>query len=69
MNDYSGPYREVFADAMREVTEEDESRLGAIVVLMPSPNKVGDVGEDRSLCVFSCGNIDKDDLDFCSSNT
>ena len=40
MNDYSGPYREVFADAMREVTEEDESRLGTIGVLMPSPTKV-----------------------------
>jgi len=67
VNDYSGPYREVFADAMREVTEEDELGLGAIGVLEPSPNKAADIGEDRSLCVFSCGNVDGDDTDFCPS--
>jgi len=67
VNDYSGPYREVFADAMREVTEEDKLGLGAIGVLKPSPNKAADIGEDRSLCVFSCGDIDGDNPDFCSS--
>jgi len=66
VNDYSGPYREVFADAMREVTEEDKLGLGAIGVLDPSPNKAADIGEDRSLCVFSCGNIDGNDSDFCA---
>ena len=67
VNDYSGPYREVFADAMREVTEEDKLGLGAIGVLKPSPNKAADIGEDRSLCVFRCGDIDGDNPDFCSS--
>jgi len=67
VNDYSGPYREVFADAIREVTEVDESENGAIGVLDPSPNKAADIGEDRSLCIFSCGNTDGEDLDFYSS--
>merc|ERR1712157_84192 len=54
VNDYSGPYRGVFADATREVIE-DNNTLG---VIEPSPNKITDTGDDRSLYIFSCGNVD-----------
>ena len=53
VNDYSGPYREVFTDAIREVTLTDESMVGILGVLEPSPNRAADIGEDRSLYVFS----------------
>lgn len=53
VNDYSGPYREVFTDAMREVALTEESMAGSLGVLEPSPNRAADIGEDRSLFVFS----------------
>jgi len=59
VNDYSGPYREVFADATREVAEvENKGRIGILGVLEPSPNKAGDIGDGRNLCIFSHGNFD-----------
>jgi len=48
VNDYSGPYREVFTDAMREIQEAD-----ALEVLVPSPNALNGVGEHRELYVFA----------------
>ena len=53
VNDYSGPYREVFTDALREVTELDEEGHGALRVLEPSPNQFSGIGDDQSLFVFS----------------
>merc|ERR1712019_212767 len=53
VNDYSGPYREVFTDAIREVTSMEQSMSGSLGVLEPSPNCVADIGKDRSLFMFS----------------
>lgn len=53
VNDYSGPYREVFTDSMREVTSIEDSAIGSLGVLEPSPNQTANIGEDRSLFVFS----------------
>ncbi len=53
VNDYSGPYREVFTDAIREVTATEDSMVGALGVLDPTPNRAADIGEDRSLHMFS----------------
>jgi len=53
VNDYSGPYREVFTDALREVTELDKTGHGTLGVLEPSPNQTSSVGEDQSLYLFS----------------
>ena len=47
VNDYSGPYREIFTDAMREIAECE-----ALSVLESSANKKSGIGEDRSLQVF-----------------
>jgi len=55
VNDYSGPYREVFTDAMKEVTEVDKDGHGSLGVLEPSPNNIASIGTDRSLFVFSSG--------------
>ena len=46
VNDYSGPYREVFADAFREAVE----LLG---ICVPSPNNSIGVGDHRNLYIFS----------------
>lgn len=52
VNDYSGPYREVFTDAMTELL--DVSKFGgALGVIDPTPNKRSEIGEDRELCMFS----------------
>ena len=53
VNDYSGPYREVFTDAMREVASTEKSKTSSLGVLDPSPNRAADIGEGRSLYVFS----------------
>jgi len=51
VNDYSGPYREVFTDAMREVNQTCSLRnLG---VLEASPNKEFGIGENRHVNVFA----------------
>merc|ERR1712238_168001 len=53
VNDYSGPYREVFTDAMQEVTDVDPSGNSSLGVLQPSANNQADVGEGRDLFVFA----------------
>lgn len=53
VNDYSGPYREVFTDAMGEVLATDDSSHGVLGVLDPSPNQSSAVGEGRELFVFA----------------
>jgi len=53
VNDYSGPYREVFTDAMGEILEIDDSGRGALGVLDPSPNNTSAIGEGRELFIFS----------------
>jgi len=53
VNDYSGPYREVFTDAMHEVTDVDPSGNSSLGVLQPSANNQAGVGEGRDLFVFA----------------
>jgi HECT-domain (ubiquitin-transferase)/SPRY domain len=53
VNDYSGPYREVFTDALREVLEAGENGYGVLGVLDPTPNKASQLGENRDLHMFS----------------
>jgi len=53
VNDYSGPYREVFTDAMLEVTDLDPSGNSSLGVLQPSSNNQANVGEGRDLFVFA----------------
>jgi len=53
VNDYSGPYREVFTDAIREVTDLDPSGNSSLGVLQPSPNNRSGVGEGRDLFIFA----------------
>lgn len=55
VNDYSGPYREIFTDAIREVSEYDESGRSFLGVLEPSPNHIAEVGDGRELFIFSTG--------------
>jgi len=52
VNDYSGPYREVFADALSGIQEisGDKNYHG---ILKPSPNTLGDIGDNRGLLIFS----------------
>lgn len=53
VNDYSGPYREVFADAFGEVKEVDsDSGKSSLGILEPSPNNASSIGEQRDLYVF-----------------
>jgi hypothetical protein len=58
VNDYSGPYREVFTDAFGEVLEYDHDGHGALGVLDPSPNNYSQVGDDRGLFMFARGERD-----------
>lgn len=53
VNDYSGPYREAFTDAMIEVLDVDSSGGGSLGVLDPTPNNSSDLGENRELYMFS----------------
>merc|ERR1719162_1588775 len=58
VNDYSGPYREVFTDAMQEVTDLDPSGNSSLGILQPSANNQADVGEGRDLFVFALSRDD-----------
>ena len=58
VNDYSGPYREVFTDAIHEVLEAGENGLGVLDVLDPTPNKACQLGDNRDLHMFSRGDPD-----------
>ena len=58
VNDYSGPYREVFTDAMHDVMEFDEAGRGIVGVLDPTPNKAAQLGDNRDLYMFAWGDGD-----------
>lgn len=53
VNDYSGPYREVFTDAVQEVTTQSLDGHGILGVLDASPNRAGNLGDARELLMFS----------------
>lgn len=53
VNDYSGPYREAFTDAMAEVLKTNEDGSGDLGVLDRSPNNSSSIGEDRDCYIFS----------------
>jgi len=65
VNDYSGPYREVFSDAVNEIQEfiDNESFLG---LLEPSPNTIAGIGDNRGLVVFK-SSLSKDSDDSYNS--
>merc|ERR1712157_194411 len=70
VNDYSGPYREVFTDAFRELVQV-RNGLSALGILEPSPNNLNERGEGRDLFVFASKIASSDkDLDgaICVSN-
>lgn len=58
VNDYSGPYREVFTDAIQEVTDLNPSGNSSLGVLQPSANNQADVGDGRDLFVFASASND-----------
>jgi HECT-domain (ubiquitin-transferase)/SPRY domain len=58
VNDYSGPYREVFADAVSELTRSDPDGRGDLGVLDSTPNHVSGIGENRDLLMFSLNGRD-----------
>lgn len=53
VNDYSGPYREVFADAFSEILKTDSDGVGVLGVLDATPNRAAEIGETRDLYMFS----------------
>jgi hypothetical protein len=58
VNDYSGPYREVFTDALAEILNVDNQGRGTLGVLDPTPNNVTEIGEKRDLFMFSLNGRD-----------
>ena len=58
VNDYSGPYREAFTDALSEVLNVDSQGGGSLAVLDPTPNKASEIGENRGLSMFSLNGRD-----------
>jgi hypothetical protein len=53
VNDYSGPYREVFTDAFAEILRTDPDGVGVLGVLDATPNRAAEIGEKRDLYMFS----------------
>ena len=53
VNDYSGPYREAFTDAMADVLKIEPSSSCSLAVLDPTPNNASSIGENRELFMFS----------------
>ena len=53
VNDYSGPYREVFTDSMQEITDLDDTGSSSLGVLEPTANNQAGVGEGRDLFMFA----------------
>jgi len=53
VNDYSGPYREAFTDALSEILQVDSNGNGSLGVLDPTPNNESGIGENRGLFMFS----------------
>ena len=62
VNDYSGPYREVFSDIIREMTALNASGKGALGVLEPTPNNETAIGEDRELYAFASRGVNKSSI-------
>lgn len=58
VNDYSGPYREVFTDAVSELTRSDPDGRGDLGVLDSTPNHASGIGESRDLLMFSLNGRD-----------
>lgn len=60
VNDYSGPYREVFTDAMQEVVNIDKDGQSSLGLLKPTPNNESELGDGRDLFMFSwcSGSVD-----------
>jgi hypothetical protein len=58
VNDYSGPYREAFTDALSEVTKTDDKGRGVLGVFDPTPNNASEIGENRDLYMFSLNGRD-----------
>lgn len=60
-NDYSGPYREAFTDAVAEITKTYTNgtvTVGTLGILDPTPNNVSGIGENRDLFMFSLNGAD-----------
>lgn len=53
VNDYSGPYREAFTDALCEILQVVGGGNGSLGVLDPTPNNISGIGENRDLYMFS----------------
>jgi HECT-domain (ubiquitin-transferase)/SPRY domain len=53
VNDYSGPYREAFTDAIAEVTKVDADGRCPLGVLDCTPNNASSLGENRDLFMFA----------------
>jgi hypothetical protein len=53
VNDYSGPYREIFTDAFGELMDVNDKGSGSLGVLDPTPNNLSGIGENRELFMFS----------------
>jgi len=58
VNDYSGPYREAFTDALSEILQVGASGNGSLGVLDPTPNNESSIGENRDLFMFSLNKTD-----------
>jgi hypothetical protein len=58
VNDYSGPYRESFTDALSEILQVSASGNGSLGVLDPTPNNESSIGENRDLFMFSLNKTD-----------
>jgi len=60
VNDYSGPYREAFTDAISEILVPDPNNgsRGALGVLDPTPNNASAIGNQRDLMMFSLNGRD-----------
>jgi hypothetical protein len=55
-------HREVFTDAIREITATDDSMVGSLGILEPSHNRVADIGEDRtSMSSEYYGNVSEEE--------
>jgi HECT-domain (ubiquitin-transferase)/SPRY domain len=53
VNDYSGPYREAFTDAMADLLKIETGNRCSLPVLDPTPNNASSIGENRDLFMFS----------------
>jgi hypothetical protein len=53
VNDYSGPYREAFTDAMADVLMVESDTRCSLAVLDPTPNNASSIGDNRDLFMFS----------------